>query len=438
MMYPLFLLILGVSGVYSDSHSLHLYATGVSGRGWGLPEFSAVGFVEDQQIGRYTSDSRLARPVAPWMIQLEPDFSDEQTLRFNFYEADFKLDVSEMMSNFDQTEGFHSYQWAFGCDLRDDGSTTAYERFGYDGRDLLYLDIQRAVYVASMPEVQHTVDRWNSPEVREGERTKIELENDCIEFLKEFINYGKDDLEKRVPPEVKVTGQKSDGVTKLHCWVYGFHPRAVDIRWIKNEKYEIPLDEAQPILPNPDGTYQTRVNVEVAAGEEDSYSCHVDHSSLEKTLSVKWEPKSGLTIGVIIGAVFGCLVVLGIAGSLIYKRCSGGSRHGRTLLANSVECPLPETPKITNQASSSPENTSDYETDNNPEATKRRSSEIFHCHRQCRFPALHLLTFCFLLLIHLMQADLVMGNILTILQFVNDLISSLTMNHVQIWVHNYL
>ncbi|XP_075057199.1 BOLA class I histocompatibility antigen, alpha chain BL3-6-like [Mixophyes fleayi] len=334
-MHPLFLLILGVSGVYSASHSLQFLSTFVSGKGWGLPEYSTVGYVDDQQIMNYNSDLRLARPVAQWMNQLGPEIWNVQTMRCKSHDVALKHTVITPMSRVNQTEGFHSYQWMSGCELRDDGSTADFYRYGYDGVDLMYLDTQKWVYVPNMPEADIITQRWNSPDERVWEGNKNYLQIECIELLMKYIKHGRDDLEKRVTPEVKVIGHQLDKVTKLSCWVYGFYPRAVDVKWIQNEQDEVPLDEAQQILPNPDGTYQIRVTVEVAAGEEERYSCHVDHSSLEKTRIVKWEPKSGHTIGVIIGAVFGCLVVLGIAGFLIYKKKTSDYKTTSTSEASS-------------------------------------------------------------------------------------------------------
>uniref|UniRef100_A0A8C5QN68 Ig-like domain-containing protein n=1 Tax=Leptobrachium leishanense TaxID=445787 RepID=A0A8C5QN68_9ANUR len=92
-----------------------------------------------------------------------------------------------------------------------------------------------------------------------------------------------------VPPEVKVSSRQSGSTMKLHCQVYGFYPRDVDVIW-KMNRMEISLDEAKHILPNSDGTYQLRVSVEVIPEEEASYSCHVDHSSLGEPLITMLAP----------------------------------------------------------------------------------------------------------------------------------------------------
>ncbi|XP_068120866.1 class I histocompatibility antigen, F10 alpha chain-like isoform X4 [Hyperolius riggenbachi] len=292
-MAPFILLILGVSGVYCDGHSVRYYETVVSAPGSGLPVYSIVGYVDDREITNYNSDTRQCLPKTEWMMKLEPEYWKAETQPYQAREAVMKHFLQSWTARFKHTEGFHIVQRMYGCELRDDGSTVGYDQYGYDGRDFLYLDTQSWLYIPAMHEAQITTQRWNSPEEREGERQKNYLENICIEWLKKYINYGREDLERRVRPEVKVWGrQQSDGVTRLQCLAYGFHPRAVDVKWVRNGEDHIPSDEASPILPHPDGTYQTRVSVEVPTREGDNYSCHVEHSSLNETLSVPWEMNS--------------------------------------------------------------------------------------------------------------------------------------------------
>uniref|UniRef100_A0A8C5QMY0 Ig-like domain-containing protein n=1 Tax=Leptobrachium leishanense TaxID=445787 RepID=A0A8C5QMY0_9ANUR len=92
-----------------------------------------------------------------------------------------------------------------------------------------------------------------------------------------------------IRPEVKVCSRPSGSAMKLHCQVYGFHPRDVDVNWKKNGM-DIPSDEAKQVLPNSDGTYQIRASVEVTPEDGASYSCHVDHSSLDEPLLVMCDP----------------------------------------------------------------------------------------------------------------------------------------------------
>ncbi|XP_069841625.1 class I histocompatibility antigen, F10 alpha chain-like [Dendropsophus ebraccatus] len=320
-MYVLPLILLSLDGVYSESHSLRHYYIGVSAPGSGLPEFTRVGYVDDQQTELYSSDTGRTVPVAPWIKEnVAPEYWEDESKSDNEDEALFRHEVNIGINWFNHSEGFHFLQVKYGCDLRDDGSTNGYHQFRYDGRDFMYLDVPTATYIPTMAEAQITTDRWNSPDVRMGELEKITLENTCIETLKTYLKYGREYLERKVRPGVRVTGRESGDITTLYCLVYGFQPRAVDVKWVKNRIDDIPTDETTGVLPNPDGTYQIRVTAEVIPKDGDSYSCYVDHSSLEEPLLVRWEPKQHSPLAVIIGAVAIVLVFPSVVAVLIYRR----------------------------------------------------------------------------------------------------------------------
>ncbi|XP_073498025.1 class I histocompatibility antigen, F10 alpha chain-like isoform X1 [Phyllobates terribilis] len=324
-MYPLIVLLLYVSVVYSDSHSLRYYDTGVSAPGSGLPEFSFVGYVDDREIVNYNSDSGRCRSKVQWMKKVDEGYWEGNTQNGKQGEAVSKHNVRTVMSRFNQSGGFHIVQVMYGCERRDDGSITGYEQHGYDGREFMALDTQTWTYVPTMAQAQITTQRWNSPEEQVGERNKNYLENICIEWLQKYVENGKEDLERRVRPQVKVSGQEKGDTMKLHCQVYGFHPRAVDVKWMKNGEDEVHLYETSPVLPNPDGTYQIRVSAEVTPKEGDSYSCNVDHSSLEQELNIVWEPKSSRVspTAVVIAVVIAVAVVTLLAvviGVFVYKK----------------------------------------------------------------------------------------------------------------------
>ncbi|XP_069799900.1 class I histocompatibility antigen, F10 alpha chain [Dendropsophus ebraccatus] len=330
-MLPLIVLLLHLSAVYSDSHSLRYYVTAVSAPGSGLPEFSDVGYVDDREIVNYNSDSGKAQPKVRWMEEPEPGYWEEQTQIGKGNEAAWKHNVRTAMSRFNQTGGLHSFQVMYGCELGDDGSIRGYSQYGYDGREFMSLDTQTWTYIPTMAEAQITAQRWNSPEEQEGERDKNYVENICIEWLKKYVEKGREDLERRVRPQVKVSGQERDGILTLHCQAYGFHPKPVDVKWMKNRVDDLPAYQTTRTLPNPDGTYQIRVSAEVLPKEGDSYSCYVDHSSLGEPLSIVWEPeKPSWVTPLIIAVVVVILAGVGVCGFLLYKKKKDGYKTTNT------------------------------------------------------------------------------------------------------------
>ncbi|XP_069602303.1 class I histocompatibility antigen, F10 alpha chain-like [Ranitomeya imitator] len=315
-------ILLTVPAVLSDSHSLRYYYTGVSVPLPGIPEFSIIGYLDDQLIDMYSSDLKRLIPVAAWMKECEdPEYWERTTQVCKRNEALFRHEVKTVMKRFNHTEGLHIVQVMMSCELRDDGGGgSGHQQYRYDGREYMFFDTQTETYIPTMRGAEITTQRWNSLDVRINERAKNFLENTCINRLKKFIKYGKKDLERRVRPRVKVTGRVSGDVTKLHCQVYGFHPRPVDVKWMIGED-EVHSYETTHVLPNPDGTYQIRVSTEVTPKDGDRYSCYVDHSSLEEPLLVQWEPPQASHLTVVITVVSIVLILTPvIAGVILYTR----------------------------------------------------------------------------------------------------------------------
>ncbi|XP_066451504.1 class I histocompatibility antigen, F10 alpha chain-like [Eleutherodactylus coqui] len=335
-MFPLIVLLHHLFVVYSDSHSLRSYYTAVSAPVSGIHQFSIVEYVDDREIVNYNSDSRRVVHSVEWMKKLGPEYWETETQLAKETEAVFRHNVKIAMERFNQTGGFHSFQVMYGCELGDDGSIRGYEQYGYDGGEFIALDTQTWTYTATMSQALITTQRWNSPEVRLGERLRNYLENICIDWLKKHVENGREELERRVQPQVKVSGQHKDGTLMLHCQVYGFHPRHVDVKWMKNQVDDVPEDQTTHVLPNPDGTYQIRVSAEVIPKEGDSYSCYVDHSSLQKPLSTPWEPEQPSSwVTPVIAVVVVALLVVAVVGVLIYRKKKAGYKTASTSDASS-------------------------------------------------------------------------------------------------------
>lgn len=97
------------------------------------------------------------------------------------------------------------------------------------------------------------------------------------------------------PPTVRVTKHTAqDGGTTLRCWALGFYPQDISLSWWLGEKELTSKTEYVETRPSGDGTYQTWLATQVPAGEEIQYTCHVQHSSLNHTLTVTWGKELGL------------------------------------------------------------------------------------------------------------------------------------------------
>ncbi|XP_018411344.1 PREDICTED: major histocompatibility complex class I-related gene protein-like [Nanorana parkeri] len=281
---------LGLIPYQRDDHMLSYYHTGLYYPEEGQYRFETVGYVDDQEIDMYSSESHVNIPKTVWMEENEGnDYWEWQTSLRKGWAKVFRDNLIILASRFNYTKRFHALQLSYGCVLYDDDSSTGHYRYGFDGKDFLEFDINTLLWIPAMQKAEISAQRWNSDRVI-GEGVKSYLIEHCTSALKKYMAYGRKELEKRVAPKVKIRSQGQDETTRLQCLVYGFHPRAVDVKWVKNGVDHVLSGEGTPILPHPDGTYQIRVSVEVPTKDGDTYACHVEHSSLEETLTVKWEP----------------------------------------------------------------------------------------------------------------------------------------------------
>uniref|UniRef100_A0A8B9UM41 MHC class I-like antigen recognition-like domain-containing protein n=1 Tax=Anas zonorhyncha TaxID=75864 RepID=A0A8B9UM41_9AVES len=90
----------------------------------------------------------------------------------------------------------HTVQRMYGCDLLEDGSIRGFDQYGYEGTDFLALDEDMLTYTAADAAAQITKRKWEEDETL-AERRKYYLENTCIDWLRKYMSYGKDVLERR-------------------------------------------------------------------------------------------------------------------------------------------------------------------------------------------------------------------------------------------------
>ncbi|KAL7839172.1 hypothetical protein SRHO_G00258300 [Serrasalmus rhombeus] len=112
--------------------------------GINFPEFTAVGLVDGEQIDYYDSDIRKMILKTEWMEKIDaddPDYCNRNTQNLQRAQEVFKVDVGALMQRFNQTDGVHTVQWMYGCELHDDGTRRGYMQYGYDGEDFISLDL---------------------------------------------------------------------------------------------------------------------------------------------------------------------------------------------------------------------------------------------------------------------------------------------------------
>ncbi|XP_060763849.1 major histocompatibility complex class I-related gene protein-like isoform X2 [Neoarius graeffei] len=253
----------------------------------GFPQFTAVGLVDGEQFVYYDNSVSKMIPRTAWIQKIrddDPDHWEKQSQEMQSDQEKLTQLLAAVTIDFNHTNGVHTLQRMFGCELDDDGTTRGYDQYGYDGEDFINLDLKTLTWTAANDKAAITKEKWESTGA-EAQHTKSSLEKECIEWLRKSVPYGRESLERKVRPEALVFEDYSSFQTAV-CHATGFYPKALNITWKKDGEDVIEGVELGETLPNQDGSFQKRsiLTPTDMFPEEHDYTCVVEHSSLEKEL----------------------------------------------------------------------------------------------------------------------------------------------------------
>ncbi|XP_053337563.1 BOLA class I histocompatibility antigen, alpha chain BL3-7-like [Clarias gariepinus] len=313
---------------FTDTHSLQYIYT-VDG------QFTAVGLVDGQQVVYYNKSKMKMIPKSEWMKKIEaddPHYWGNETRYMKEQQVWFQIIVNRAKHRFHHNEGVcadhNTVQRMYSCELDDnDVITRGYDQYCYDGEDFISLNLTTVTWTAANEKAKSFVNNWN-PKGTKAEYWKNFLETDCIDRLKKFVSYGNKTLQRKVCPEVSVF-QKHSPSPKMVCHATGFFPKPLNITWQKDGEDVYEEVDLRETLPNQDGSFQRRSILKVPAEElqKHTYTCVVQHSSLEKEL-VREVPKGGGLIAIITAVVAALItLVTVVAGIVVWKKKKSGERR---------------------------------------------------------------------------------------------------------------
>ncbi|XP_075399367.1 HLA class I histocompatibility antigen, A alpha chain-like [Tenrec ecaudatus] len=317
----------------AGTHFLRYFLTATSQPGRAETRLIVVGYVDDLQLGRYDSAAHLPRaePRVQWMEGFGQGFWDEQTRIAEICERNYRQQLEDLRSYYNQSEsGSHTYQVMYGCDVGPDGRLLrGYNQRAYDGDDYIALNEDLRSWTAATTAAQITKRKWEEIGSAEHYRAYY-LEDKFLEWLHRSLEIGKETLQRTESPKTHVTHHPiSEDEATLRCWARGFYPSAITLTWQRDHEDKIQDTELVETRPSGDGTFQKWAAIVVPIGEEQRYTCRVQHEGLPEPLTLRWklssEPTTSIT-GIIVGLILLGTAILGaaVAAAVIWRKKSGG------------------------------------------------------------------------------------------------------------------
>ncbi|XP_030053127.1 major histocompatibility complex class I-related gene protein-like isoform X2 [Microcaecilia unicolor] len=313
MLFPL-----GMHCTQSEGHHIwRLLVTGIT-ETEGIPDFTAIGIVDDFELAYYSSDTRKVTALQDWVWDaLGSEYFERKTQDFRHYQEGNKKSRKDCMQRYNHTSGVHTLQMYISCDAHGDTAIEGLFQYVYDGRVILTFDVETDTWAAGTTEAIPLKQRLDK-DIGWRAFVKNYQMRECKETLKKYIQHGKHILEQQVPPEVRVVSRHSSDGTVVHrCHVTGFYPRDVDVTWVRDGQTTLLETSSSGILPNQDKTYQIQKTLEIDSKDGHTYTCVVNHNSLQtpiiKTASV---PAGSWILTLLPLLVMGIMVLL-ITGALI-------------------------------------------------------------------------------------------------------------------------
>ncbi|XP_066108649.1 patr class I histocompatibility antigen, A-2 alpha chain-like [Saccopteryx bilineata] len=338
-------------------HALRYFITAVSRPGRGEPRFINVGYVDDTEFVRFDSDAAIPRvePRAPWMKQPwveqdDPQYWDRNTRISKDHARISREYLIVLRGYYSQSEdglipsvgagrgrvggadrgagsGSHTLQSKLGCEMDPDGRfLRGYRQDAYDGTDYIALNEDLRSWTAADAAAQITRRELEKDDIVQQQRNY--LKGRCVEWLRLYLDKGKETLQRADPPETSVTHHPiSDREVTLRCWALGFYPAEITLTWQRDQQDLTQDMELVETRPAGDGSFQKWAAEVVPPGEEQSYTCHVHHVGLPEPLTLRWEPPQATVPTVVTVAVLvllGAVVTGAVVGAVMWRRRHSG------------------------------------------------------------------------------------------------------------------
>ncbi|XP_069737508.1 class II histocompatibility antigen, B-L beta chain-like isoform X2 [Phaenicophaeus curvirostris] len=189
----------------------------------------------------------------------------------------------------DETRGFFEHQQKSDCYFTNGTERVRLvQRYIYNREQLVHFDSDVGVFVADTPLGEPVAKQFNSQE-------------DFLQYLRAAVDtfcrhnyeaWTPFTVDRRVQPQVEIHPVQSGSLPqpdRLVCAVTDFYPAEIEVKWFKNGQEEVEGVVSTDVMQNGDWTYQVLVMLETIPQHGETYTCQVEHASLQRPVTQAWE-----------------------------------------------------------------------------------------------------------------------------------------------------
>ncbi|XP_069737495.1 class II histocompatibility antigen, B-L beta chain-like [Phaenicophaeus curvirostris] len=158
----------------------------------------------------------------------------------------------------------------------------------YNREQFVHFDSDVGVFVADNPLGEPDAEYWNSQEDK-LQYKRAAVDRFCRHNYEAWIPFT---VDRRVQPQVEIHPVQSGSLPqpdRLVCAVTDFYPAEIEVKWFKNGQEEVEGVVSTDVMQNGDWTYQVLVMLESIPQRRDTYTCQVEHASLQRPVTQAWE-----------------------------------------------------------------------------------------------------------------------------------------------------
>nr|AFU83052.1 MHC class II antigen [Equus caballus] len=219
------------------------------------------------------------------------------------------------------------YQFKFHCYfINGTERVRSMERYIYNREEFVRFDSDVGEYQAVTELGRRSAEYWN------GQKDVLDDARAAVDTVCRY-NYQLEvpALQRQVEPTVTISPSRTETLNHhnlLVCSVTDFYPGKIKVRWFRNDQEETAGVVSTSLIRNGDWTFQILVMLEMTPQRGDVYTCHVEHPSLQRPITVEWRAQSESAQSKMLSGIGGFvlgLIFLGL-GLIIRHRSQKGPR----------------------------------------------------------------------------------------------------------------